>query len=79
MGALRDDLHRLIDATQDEHLLQGVLLILSGRYDYKQGQLWSSLSAEQQQQVLDSEQDLDNEQAWTSNDELKKNQQQWLK
>ena len=79
MGALRDDLHRLIDATQDEALLQGVLMILSGRTDYTQGQLWTSLTPEQQDQVLQSDRELNDDQAWISNEELKNNNQQWLK
>ena len=79
MGALRDDLHRLIDATQDETLLQGVLMILSGRSDYVQGQLWSSLTPEQQDQVLQSDRELNDGESWISNEELKNKNQQWLK
>ena len=30
MGALKDDLHKLIDTTNDEKLLEGIFMILSG-------------------------------------------------
>ena len=79
MGALKDDLHRLIDTTNDEKLLEGIFMILSGRDDYKEGDLWKGLSEEQRVQVLNSEKEIGDSSSWISNEEMKNRNKKWLR
>ncbi|MBC3540114.1 hypothetical protein ACFSC6_16875 [Rufibacter sediminis] len=78
MGALKGDLHKLIETTEDVALLQNIFMILSSRQQ-QPGHIWSSLSEEQKQQVLDSEKEISDFSAWMSHEEMIKANQQWLK
>lgn len=79
MGALKDDLHRLIDTTNDEKLLEGILMILSGRDNYKEGDLWKGLSNEQKLEVLDGEKEIGDSSSWISHDDMKDKNRKWLR
>jgi len=79
MAAIREDLHKLIDTTKDEKLLEDIFMILTGRKEYEEGNLWKSLSSAQQQQILASESETDAPGNWISNEEMKKQNQKWLK
>ncbi|MDQ3393057.1 MAG: hypothetical protein M3512_02910 [Bacteroidota bacterium] len=78
MGALKDDLPRLIDASKDEKLLMDIFMILSGHDDYKEGDLWNGLTEEQKIEVLDSEKEIGKTTSWISHEELKKKNKKWL-
>ncbi len=78
MGALKDDLPRLIDASKDEKLLKDIFMILSGHDDYKEGDLWNGLTEEQKIEVLDSEKEIGKTTSWISHEELKKKNKKWL-
>lgn len=78
MGALKDDLHRLIDSTDDEKLLEGIFMILSNHEDYKEGDLWKDLTEEQKAEVLDSEGEIGDSSSWISHEEMKKKNKKWL-
>lgn len=79
MAAIKDDLHKLIDTTTDEKLLEDIFMILSSRSDYKAGSLWSGLTEEQKQEALASEGEVGNESAWESHEEMKRRNAKWLK
>jgi hypothetical protein len=79
MAAIKEDLHKLIDTTNDEKLLEDICMILSSRRDYKEGSLWTGLSEEQKQEVLASENEIGDESAWLSHEEMKKRNDKWLK
>ena len=79
MGILKDDLHKLIDTTEDKKLLEGVFMILSGRNDYNQGELWTNLTQEQQQSVLNSEREINDASAWVSHQDIKTANKKWLR
>lgn len=79
MAAIREDLHKLIDTTKDEKLLEDIFMILSSRKDYEEGSLWKNLSKAQQQEVLASESETSSSTNWTSNEEMKKQNQKWLR
>lgn len=79
MGALKADLHKLIDSTSDEKLLEEIFLILSSRNNYREGELWHSLSEAQKQEVLASESEIEDESAWISHEEMKAKNKKWLK
>jgi len=79
MTVIKEDLHRLIDTTDDEKLLEDIFMILSSRKDYKEGTLWESLSEDQKQEVLISESEIGDESAWVSHEEMKRRNAKWLK
>ncbi|WP_181303953.1 hypothetical protein [Rufibacter sp. XAAS-G3-1] len=79
MAAIREDLHKLIDTTNDERLLEDIFMILSSRRDYEEGSLWKGLTEEQKRQVIDSESEIGDESAWVSHDEMKRRNSIWLK
>jgi hypothetical protein len=79
MGLLKADLHKLIDSTSDEKLLEEIFLILSSRHDYQPGELWQNLSEAQKQEVLASESEIKDESAWISHEEMKAKNKKWLK
>ncbi|MCJ8164975.1 hypothetical protein MKJ04_08965 [Pontibacter sp. E15-1] len=79
MEAIKEELHKLIDTTNDEKLLEDIFMILTGRRDYKEGSLWNGLSEEQKQEVLASENEIGDESAWTSHEEMKRRNSKWLK
>ena len=79
MGALKDDLHNLIDSTTDEQLLEDIFMILSGRNDYKAGQIWENLTEEQKQETLKSAGVMNDDAAWEDHEDLKQKNGKWLK
>jgi hypothetical protein len=79
MGILKDDIHKLIDTTEDKKLLEGIFMILSGRNDYREGELWSNLTQEQKESVLDSESEIGEPSAWISHEEMKVKNKKWLR
>jgi hypothetical protein len=72
MGALKEDLHKLIDSTSDEKLLEEIFMILSSRNEYQEGELWQHLPEEQKKEVLASESEIGNDDAWISHEEMKR-------
>ncbi|NDK55410.1 hypothetical protein [Pontibacter fetidus] len=79
MAAIKEDLHKLIDTTNDEKLLEDIFMILSSRRNYKEGSLWASLTEAQKQEVLASESEIGNQSAWISQEEMKRRNSKWLR
>ena len=79
MAAIKEDLHKLIDTTNDEKLLEDIFMILSSRRDYKAGSLWVGLTEAQKQDVLASESEIGNESAWVSQEDMKRRNSKWLR
>ena len=78
MAVLKEDLHKLIDTTQDEKLLEEIFMILSSRNDYVEGELWNNLSEEQKKEVLASDSEIVDNSAWISNEEMRRRNAKWL-
>ncbi|GEO06919.1 hypothetical protein AAE02nite_45830 [Adhaeribacter aerolatus] len=78
MAILKEDLHKLIDTTQDEKLLEEIFMILSSRNSYVEGDLWNNLSEEQKKEVLASNSEIEDDSAWISNEEMKLKNAKWL-
>ncbi len=51
---LKASLHQLIDGIQNSNLLESLHEILSEQGNAKEGQLWSSLTESQKQEVLEA-------------------------
>ena len=47
-------------------------MILSSRNEYQEGELWQHLPEEQKKEVLASESETGNDDAWISNEEMTK-------
>ena len=78
MAVSKEDLHKLIDTTLDEKLLEEIFMILSSRDDYTAGDLWNSLSEGQKKEVLASNSEVGDDSAWISNEEMKRRNFKWL-
>ncbi len=78
MTALKKEIHNLIDSTTDEQLLEDIFMILSGRSENKEGQIWKGLSEEQKQETLKSESEIGDDSAWESQEEMKSKNAKWL-
>lgn len=79
MTAIKKDLHKLIDTTNDEKLLEDIFMILSSRRNYKEGSLWTGLTEAQKQEALASESEIGEESAWISQEEMKRRNSKWLR
>lgn len=56
----REEFHKLIDTIEDDEVLQAYYQLISGLNAGKNGQVWNSLSEEEQEEVLASyEESLD--------------------
>ena len=78
MGALKEDLHKLIDSTSDEKLLEEIFMILSSRNHYQEGYLWQNLSETKKKEVLDSESETGNDADWIAHEDMKARNKKWL-
>ncbi len=78
MAVLKEDLHKLIDTTQDEKLLEEIFMILSSRKEYAVGEFWNNLSKEQKKVVLASNSEIEDNSAWISNEEMRLKNAKWL-
>lgn len=79
MSAIRQDLHKLIDATTDETLLESVFMILSSRQQHEPGILWENLTEEQKQIVLTASAKSPDQSVHISHDEMKNKHSKWLR
>ena len=68
---IKTNLHKIVDRIEDERLLRVIYDFLEVREKSNEGQLWKTLTTEQQQEVLqvyeDSENDsnlIDDEDVW---------------
>ena len=68
---IKTNLHKIVDRIEDERLLRVIYDFLDVREKSNEGQLWKTLTTEQQQEVLqvyeDSENDsnlIDDEDVW---------------
>jgi len=74
---LKNELHNLIDSITDETVLQRFFnLIKTEGKSY--GTLWNSLSEEQRQELLLSDEESDNPVNLISHEEMKQRHSKWL-
>jgi hypothetical protein len=75
-GTIRDQLHQIIDTIEDEQLLETIYQILQNR-EFK-GQIWQSLTREQQNEVLKASDQVGNPDEQTSHEAMRQRNQKWL-
>ena len=58
---IKTNLHKIVDRIEDERLLRAVCDFLEVREKSNEGQLWKTLTSEQQQEVLQAYEDSEND------------------
>lgn len=76
--SIKQKLHTLIDNIDNESLLTQVYELIYKKNSSKEGDLWSTLTPQQQQEVLLSLEESNDPTNLISNDEVKKNHKKWL-
>ncbi len=76
--SIKQKLHELIDAIDNESILNQVYELISKKSTSKENDLWSKLSIEQQKEVLLSLEESEEPYNLTSHEDVKKNHKKWL-
>ena len=74
---LKNELHNLIDSITDETVLQRFFNLIKAE-GKSYGTLWNSLSEEQRQELLLSDEESDNPVNLISHEEMKQRHSKWL-
>jgi len=75
---LKNNFHQLIDSIENENLLEKFYeLMLRKRYS-KDGVLWSKLSKDEIDELLASNEEVENPDYQVSHDEMRKKYSKWL-
>ena len=76
---VKEDFHHLIDTIEDEQVLVGYYQLVKQLSDNQNGQIWNTLTEEQQQEVLLSYDESFDEKNLISHEQVKKDLEKWLK
>lgn len=76
--SIKQKLHTLIDNIDNESLLTQVYELIYKKNSSKEGDLWSKLSPQQQEEVLLSLEESNNPSNLISNEDVKKSHKKWL-
>ena len=76
---LKKNFHNLIDRIENERLLRDFYDLFLRRFKAKEGKLWNNLTAEEQDDLLMSEEESKYEANLISHKEMMKKHQKWLK
>jgi len=75
---LKKSFHLLIDSIDNEDLLASFYDLIKKRSSTKEGQLWSRLTYEEQEELIKALEESENPEYLISNDEMKKKHNKWL-
>jgi hypothetical protein len=75
---LKTNLHRLIDKINNDNLLYRFYNLLDKTIDSKEGQLWSKLSSEEQEELVMIEKATHDPANLIPHSEIKKKHSKWL-
>lgn len=75
----KEKFHQLIDNIDNEQTLKGYYDLISRLNKSQSGELWNSLSPEQQEELLLSYEESFDEENLISHEEVKKQHEKWLK
>jgi hypothetical protein len=76
---VKEDFHHLIDTIEDEQVLIGYYQLVKQLSDNQNGQIWNTLTEEQQQEVLLAYDESFDEKNLISHEEVKRQHEKWLK
>lgn len=74
----KDQIHELIETIDDEEVLNAYLLLIKTLNNNKTGSLWSSLTLEEEQDLLVSYDESFDKKNLTSHEDVKKQYIKWL-
>jgi hypothetical protein len=74
---LRNNFHHLIDSIDNEHLLLKFYDLMKNRTTSKEGNLWSHLTKEEQEELLSTFNESDSEDNLISHGEMMKKHKKW--
>ena len=75
---LRKDFHNLIDQIENEALLRRLYDIFKTRSQIRDGQLWSRLNEQEQEELLKAFEESEDPDHLLDYDEVKKKHEKWL-
>lgn len=75
---LKNNFHNLIDSIENETLLMNFYELMKKRSSTKEGQLWSRLNKQEQEELLLALEESENEVNLISHEEMKKKHKKWL-
>ena len=78
MENVRENLHHIIDAIDDDTLLEAVYEILRTTKSQAKGSVWNSLSDDQKKQVIKSSEGIHDPDKQTSHEEIMQQNKKWL-
>jgi len=75
---LKHSFHQLIDSIDNENLLQKFYELMLRKRTAKDGALWKSLSNEEIDELLKSNEEVEHQENQISHDEMRKKYSKWL-
>jgi len=75
---IKKNLHDLIDSIDNENLLINFYDLIKKRTSAKEGQLWSRLTKQEQEELLSTLEESENPENLISHEEMKKKHKKWL-
>ena len=75
---LKHNFHQLIDSIENENLLQKFYELMLRKRSSKDGVLWSKLSKDEIDELLKSNDEVENQDNQVSHDEMRKKYSKWL-
>lgn len=75
---LKNNLHHLIDSTNNDHLLSRFYSIIVSIKEYPEGKLWSRLSAEERDELIKADMESNDPENLIPHTEIEKKHNKWL-
>ena len=75
---LKKSFHDLIDSIDNENLLINFYELMKKRTSIKEGQLWSRLTKQEQEELLSTLEESKNPENLTSHEKMKEKHKKWL-
>jgi len=75
---LKNNFHQLIDKVEDDNILTRFYTMLEQVLENKEGKLWSRLSAAEQQEILQIDNETDNEENLIPLAKIQEKHKRWL-
>ena len=75
---LKKDLHKLIEETDNNQLLQNFYNLMKAKISSKEGELWSSLTEKEQSELLEAFEESENPDNLIENKDVMRKYSKWL-
>ncbi len=75
---LKNNFHHLIDSIDNENLLLKFYDLMKSRTAFKEGNLWSRLTKEEQEELISAFSESESEENLISHEEMIKKHKKWL-